>query len=148
MLEIKEIQIENVPKVKSLADMNRDSIGFNPRKKFEEVVEQKRGMVAFENNELVGFVIYRHRKLDSQTTLSEICVREDCRGKGFGKKLIDALIFECQEKKRDFIQLKCPIDLHANKFYEKIGFSHYQTEDGKKRQLNVWRFVVCANQKN
>ncbi|MEQ8678087.1 MAG: GNAT family N-acetyltransferase [Aggregatilineales bacterium] len=142
MLEVKPIQLENIVDVKKLADANRNSLGFIPKKKFEEIVGQKRGTVAFQNDIIVGFVVYRHRKIDSQTTLSEICVHNDYRNQHIGSKLMLSLVQDCEQRSREFIQLKCPVDLAANGFYEKLGFRLHAIEEGKKRQLNVWRLAI------
>lgn len=143
-LEIRPIQEVYICFIKELADQNRESLGFTTKQKFQEVMIQKRGLVAIENEQVVGFVIYRHRKLDTQTTLSEICVTQERRGHHIGKKLIDALVEDCIKKSRAFIQLKCPIDLPANEFYRKLGFKLIAIEDGKKQQLNVWQLLISA----
>lgn len=146
MLEIKPIQIENIDDVKLIADANRTSLGFITKKKFEEIVEQKRGIIALQNNVVVGFVIYRHRKVDSQTTLSEICVHNDYRNQHIGSELIFALVQDCKQRNREFIQLKCPVDLGANRFYERLGFRLHSIEEGKKRQLKVWRLAISLSE--
>ena len=130
--------------MKLLADANRNSISFMTRKKFEEIVDQQRAFVSLFDDTVIGFVVFRHRKLDLQTTLSEICVQHKYRGQGIGTDLIQLLIRDCNQKKRDFIQLKCPIDLPANKFSEPLGFDLHMTEDGRKRKLNVWRLAIAA----
>ena len=142
MAEIRRIQIKDIDPVKALADANRPSLGFNTRKKFEEAVQQQRGFVAIEGEQVIGFVIYRHRKADLQTTLSEICVHNNYRSRSVGGRLFSALIQDCCSKSRSFIQLKCPVDLPANEFYKKVGFELYTTEMGKKRHFNVWRFNI------
>ena len=148
MIVIEHMKLNHISEVKYLADTNRDSLGFNTRRKFEEVVEQSRGMVAIDNNDVIGFVIYRHRKIDNQTTLSEICVHQGHRGRRIGEQLLSALIHECETKSRVFIQLKCPIDLPANKFYKQSGFELFGTEQGKKRPLNVWRLFLPYPQRD
>lgn len=144
MVDVKPISAEYIDSVKSLADANRDSLGFVPRKKIEEIVDQQRCIVALQNNEVIGFLIFRHRKIDLQTTLSDICVQTIHRCKHVGTMLIDELIHDCQQRHREFIQLKCPVDLPANGFYSRLGFDLYTTEDGKKRQLNVWRLAISS----
>jgi len=146
MLEVKLIHAENIDAVKILADANRNSLGFIPKKKFEEIIEQHRGIVATQDDVAIGFVIYRHRKTDLKTTLSEICVHNDYRNQHIGSKLILALIQDCERQSREFIQLKCPIDLAANGFYEKLGFRLHTIEEGKKRQLNVWHLAISPCQ--
>ncbi|GAB4514747.1 MAG: hypothetical protein OHK0046_17270 [Anaerolineae bacterium] len=142
MLQIRRLYTEDTPKVKTLADKNRRELGFNPRQKFEEVASEQRGFVAVYNGDLVGFVIFRHRKIDLQTTLSEICVQADYRHHHIGEALVAQLIKECTEISREYIQLKCPVDLTANRFYARLGFVLYTTESGKRRSLNVWRLAI------
>lgn len=142
MSSIEFISKIHVSDAKKVADANRDALGFITSGKFQEAVEQNRGLVFIENDEVIGFVLYRHRKYDNQTTLSDICVDERYRGKSIGRMLVEALIEDCQEKSREFIQLKCPIDLPANKFYSNLGFKLHDTENGKKRQLNVWHLAI------
>lgn len=128
--------------MKLLADANRESLGFIPRKKLEEIADQQRAFVALYSDVVVGFVIFRHRKRDLQTTLSEICVQHGYMRQGIGTQLIQLLVQDCNQKSRAYIQLKCPVDLQANRFYEHIGFQLHIVEDGKKRQLNVWRLDI------
>lgn len=142
MVNIRRIEPRDVTDVKALADTCREELGFNPRKKFEEVASEQRGLVAFDSLVIAGFVIFRHRKADLQTTLSEICVRETYRHRHIGTDLVTALINLCSQMSREFIQLKCPVELPANEFYRHIGFHLYTTEAGKKRSLNVWRLTV------
>jgi ribosomal protein S18 acetylase RimI-like enzyme len=142
MITVRHIQDTDIQTAKLLADKSRDELGFITRQKFEEAVEQQRGCVALENTQVVGFVLYRHRKLDYQTTLSEICVHKDYRRRHIGEQLVNALIEDCLNKSRHFIQLKCPTDLPANAFYRQLGFELVATEKGKKRSLNIWRLTL------
>jgi ribosomal protein S18 acetylase RimI-like enzyme len=141
---IRTLISSDIPGVKKLADQNRDALGFLPLAKLIEVERDNRALVASKNNTIIGFVLFRHRKIDLQTTLSDICISEDYRNQGIGRMLVDALLIDCGNKLRDFIQLKCPIDLPANIFYERLGFSLHTIEDGKKRQLKVWRLLVSS----
>jgi ribosomal protein S18 acetylase RimI-like enzyme len=131
---------QHVDAMKIMADANRSELGFTLRAQIQEAIEQNRAFVALIDKKLVGFVIYRHRKRDLQTTLAEICISQDYRGRGLGKGLIEALVQECLKMSRAFIQLKCPVDLPANKFYERLGFRNISSESGKSRRLNIWVF--------
>lgn len=142
MITLRHIQDNDIQAAKLLADASRDAVGFITRQKFEEAAKQRRGFVALEDDQVIGFVLYRHRKLDTQTTLSEICVHKDYRGQHIGKRLVNALVQECTKKSRHFIQLKCPTDLPANVFYRQLGFELSATEKGKKRSLNIWRLTL------
>lgn len=142
MSKIEFICETHLDSAKKVADANRDALSFVTRGKFQEAIEQNRGFVAIENNEVIGFVLFRHRKRDKQTTLSDICVDERYRGQNIGRHLIHVLVEDCENKSREFIQLKCPVDLPANKFYSHVGFNLHDIEDGKKRKLNVWRLAI------
>lgn len=134
--------IDHIDAIKALADANRNDLGFILRMQIQEAVEQNRTLVAIVDKQVVGFVIYRHRKNDLQTTLAEICVAKNYRGQGIGTGLMDALVSESTLKSRLFIQLKCPENLPANDFYSKYGFCLSSVEPGKSRRLNIWRFQV------
>jgi ribosomal protein S18 acetylase RimI-like enzyme len=129
---------KDVDAMKKVADASRYELGFILRVQMQEAVEENRAFVTIINNKVVGFVIYRHRKKDLQTTLGEICISQEYRGQGLGKELIRALVQECSNQSRAYIQLKCPVGLHANKFYEHLGFRCISTQPGKSRSLNVW----------
>jgi ribosomal protein S18 acetylase RimI-like enzyme len=133
---------EQVPSMKRIADANRDELGFVNRAKLSQVVTEGRAIVALCDNEVFGFVIFRHRKTDTQTTLSEICLEQGFRGQGYGRGLIDALYSDCIQHSRSYIRLKCPVDLAANAFYERVGFQKVGTEVGRVRQLNIWDLPI------
>lgn len=128
--------------VKAIADANRDALGFLPKMKFQEAIEQERCFVAVEGADILGFVVFRHRKIDLQTTLSDICVDAEKRRQGVGRSLIEKLTYDCEDKDRAFIQLKCPQNLKANQFYQNMGFELATVEEGKSRKLNVWRMPI------
>lgn len=151
--------------IKKIADANKAALGFLPRPKISEAIQQQRVLVLQtepvlnkacpatvrgvewdEGCELAGFVIYRHRKTDKQTTLSDICVTEKWRGGKGGQALMQALVRDCIEHNRDFILLKCPTDLPANYFYEKTGFTRAGIDNGKHRPLNIWRLDINSSE--
>lgn len=131
--------------IKQIADCNRHSLGFLPKPKVEEAVANNRVVVVKTSEEKVlGFVIFRHRKTDKQTTLSDICVDENWRNQGLGTLLLQFLYDECLNLQRDFVQLKCPVDLPANAFYDRLGFVKHSTEEGRSRKLNIWRLAISG----
>ena len=126
--------------VKRIADANKLALGFVTRATLAAGMRHGWLAVAESAGQVVGFVHYRHRK-DSQTTLYEICVVEDWRRKGVGHLLLRALVAECASLQKASLRLKCPQDLQANKFYERLGFLLAGTESGKVRTLNVWELT-------
>lgn len=56
--------------------------------------------------------------------IEDVVVREDCRGKGIGKKLMDALDEFALEKKCEYaILVSSGFRKEAHRFYEKQGFT-------------------------
>ena len=54
--------------------------------------------------------------------LKNIFIKEEYRGKGFGKKVINEL------KKLNYrIELECWYGMPANKFYQELGFENLKT---------------------
>lgn len=139
---VRSAQSNDITLIKKIADANRLALGFLPLVKVSDAVEQQRVLVLQSPHQLAGFVIFRHRKIDQQTTLSDICVANEWRGQAGGKLLMQALYRQCMELDREFILLKCPVDLAANSFYERVGFRHTATEAGRRRPLNVWQLDI------
>ncbi|HIQ06285.1 MAG TPA: N-acetyltransferase [Anaerolineae bacterium] len=124
--------------VKALADANKAAIGFVLRPALVAAIERGWLLVVEAEGAILGFANYRHRR-DQQSTLYEICVAEPYRGQGIGRALMDALVAEAQALGKTWIQLKCPVDLPANRFYQRLGCELIGTEDGRRRPLNIWR---------
>lgn len=144
-MRVRKMQISDIVDVKSIADEHRDSLGFVLQGKIAEAIADNRGFVVTDSQSVVGFVIYRHRKADRQTTLSEIAVTSAYQKRQAGKLLLWQLEDECRKLGRTFIQLKCPSDLPANSFYQRMGYKIHAIQPGKKRELNVWRKPINTN---
>lgn len=128
----------HLDQIKRLADSNRKSLGFVTTQAFLLGIQKQWLLVALQEEKLVGFVHYRHRR-DRQTTVYEICVDKDLRQQGIGQRLLEALLDEAKRAGQDRIFLKCPFDLGANAFYEAVGFEQGEREMGRKRALQVWK---------
>jgi hypothetical protein len=88
---------------------------------------------------IVGFVHFRCCK-DGHATIYEIAVAPDWRGKGVGRKLVEAVCTHARLHSCTRLRLKCPIDLPANGFYQRLGFVRIgiETHDGNRRPLAIW----------
>ena len=93
-------------------------------------------MVAEENGKIIGLVTWLMHGLPKHmlAELDRICLLPECRGKGVGKQLVEALIKDANEvyKKNSFKLRKLYLLCHqsnteAHKFYEKVGFKHETT---------------------
>lgn len=135
---IRRADLNDLDTIKRLADEHKRELGFIVRSALSYSILKGEMFVAISSdNTLCGFVQFRHRK-DAQTTLYNIVVAESARNQSFGCQLIEELIADATRNRQDTVLLKCPIDLPANDFYRKCGFTLKQTEPGKSRPLNVW----------
>jgi N-acetylglutamate synthase-like GNAT family acetyltransferase len=137
---IRHALTEDLDAIKKLADSNKDSIGFVMRSALAFGIEHRWLLVAEHNGQVTGFAHYRHRR-DQQSTLYELCVREESRGQQIGKMLINALLEEARAQGKTCLLLKTPTDLQANGFYKHLGFVKREVQPGKKRDLNVWEMT-------
>lgn len=128
--EVKKAQLDDIDKIKQIADKYTKEIGFVLKPALEENCNKGTLVVAKQGERVLGFCNYNKRKADGVNVIYEICVDTRYRGNGIARKMINFLDRP--------IRLKCPVDNESNNFYAAIGFSHVDVEQGKKRQLNVW----------
>ncbi|NES17894.1 MAG: GNAT family N-acetyltransferase [Symploca sp. SIO3E6] len=89
----------------------------------------------------IGFAHFHHRR-DGQTTIYSIAVVPECQGLGWGRLLFYRVLCSSIEAGCNRIFVKCPVDLKANSFYERLGFKLIGTDPGKKRPLNCWEYKI------
>ena len=96
-------------------------------------------IVALENEKIIGLITWLIHGLPKHGLfeLDRICMLPESRGKGVGKKLVDALIndarlwFEAQGSRiRKLYLLTHEDNTSAHIFYEKVGFTHETTLTG------------------
>jgi N-acetylglutamate synthase-like GNAT family acetyltransferase len=127
--------------LKTLADRYKNELGFVRRGALFESIKNGQLMVAERSGQKVGFIQFHHRR-DGQTTIHNIIVAPDQHGKGIGSALISYLSKRCRALGQHSIALKCPVNLNANSFYERVGFTIVAQEPGKLRSLNIWRLSL------
>jgi ribosomal protein S18 acetylase RimI-like enzyme len=137
LIDVRKPIADDLSSIKQLADRYRNEIGFVLRPALVKSIVEQEIFAAFARDNLIGFIHYHHRR-DLQTTLYHIAVASEQHLNGIGRKLIDNLYSEAKSRGQSNITLKCPIDLSANKFYERCGFMLTSVEPGKHRQLCVW----------
>lgn len=93
-------------------------------------------IVAEDDGKIIGLITWLIHGLPKHglCELDRICLLTECRGKGIGKQLFEALIKEADEKygKNGFKLRKLYLLTHADNkdahaFYEKVGFKHETT---------------------
>ncbi len=120
-MEVRWAKKRDLKAVKKLADEHRHELGFVRSASLEEAINEHRLLVAVDSSpvprpssRIIGFVHYRCCK-DGHTTIYEIAVTSQWRGRGFDKVLINAII---EEAKKHGCQTLCShIDFTANGFY-------------------------------
>ena len=138
---IRKATQEDLDAIKALADTHRYELGFVRRPALAEAVDRREVLVAYDCQDLVGFAEYRHRQ-DAQTTMYHIVVKQEYRGQGIGRALMEALRDEAQFEGKQVVRLKCPADLAANCFYKSVGYRLVGEETGKRRSLIIWELPI------
>jgi len=132
---------KNIAAVKRLADDNRTALGFVVKASLEAQLRRRGLLVCDHKGKVVGFVSFHHRR-DGWTTIYDVCVEDNHRGRGLGRALIGSVERESLRAGQIGIRLKCPVDLPANGFYARLGFTRIGVENGKRRPLVVWEKVL------
>lgn len=86
--------------------------------------------VVRENKEIVGMavlaLIYRPEGIAAR--VEDVVVRDDQRGKGYGRLLLEKLVERAKVRDAKVVQLTSnPARAAANALYQKLGFSIHQT---------------------
>jgi ribosomal protein S18 acetylase RimI-like enzyme len=103
-------------------DMNKDELRKELCNKFD--AENLNLIVILEDDKIVGYTEYvikerAKKKIDIQ----EIAIIKKCRGKGYGKKLINKVIEIGKHEKCDRIELNCwMFNKNGLDFYRHLGF--------------------------
>ena len=103
---------------------------------FNELEKEFHYIVAIEDNEILGLVTWLVHGLPKHGLfeLDRICILGSSRGKGIGKKLVNALIEDANgwyinrnEQARKLYLLTHEDNTNAHLFYERVGFKHETT---------------------
>lgn len=75
-----------------------------------------------------GTLCVKHTPEFASAEVESVVVSSQCRGKGYGKQLLTALIATAEKLKVHHIKLTSnPKRLAANKLYQALGFERYET---------------------
>lgn len=126
----------DIDTIKRIANQYKNELGFVNKAALRDSVARFTLFVAEYMGAVVGFV-NSYRRKDGWNTIYEIAVDKAHRGEGIGRALLDAVPRP--------VRLKCTVDNAANEFYAAQGMALVRTEQGKKRQLNVWERQIVDN---
>lgn len=122
--------VEDIPAIERIARQYPQGLGFVRRVALLEAISKGNLKIATYDTQIIGFA-HGHKRRDGITTIREIGVHRDYKHLGAGRSMIDSFA--------GTLRLKCTTDNPANEFYQRIGFTCIDTENGRKRELNVWQ---------
>lgn len=128
---------QDIPDIRVLLKANHAAFGFIPVVALQESIRRGEVIVAANHKDILGMARYHHRR-DGVTTLHEIAVTPGHQGQGIGRSLLEHLEGEARARGQTHVRLKCPVDLPANGFYARLGFTRVAIEEGKRRPLAMW----------
>lgn len=138
---VRKATMADLDVLKNLADAHKHELGFVLRPALAKSIAQGEVITAEIGEDVVGFAEYHNRR-DAQTTLYHIVVQTKHRRRGIGRSLVEALVRGAHEQEKDIVQLKCPRDLEANQFYQRMGFVCVEVQPNKRRDLLIWRLEL------
>jgi hypothetical protein len=127
-----------------LAKKNSEALSFIPTPRIEEYHAAGQLLLATENGEPCGFLIYGAGW--PMLKIYQACVQYDARRRNAGLEMVGRLERIAQADQRD-ISLWCADDLEANDFWRAAGFKLVgQREGGRRRgrKHNAWVKAVAA----
>src|SRR5438552_6929565 len=111
-----------IEQVISLGDKNSKTLGLFPREAFYESAFRKQIIIAYQNNKLEGYLLYRVVKTKNKLAITHLCIDEAARGKGIAELLLNELIQKFGKAVRG-IGLNCRKDYtKASDLWERFGF--------------------------
>ncbi len=92
-----------------------------PEEEFDEKVRTRRGLVYTERGQILG-VLRWNLFWDSLPFCTLLYIREDCRGKGYGRALMDRWEGEMAARGHGLVLTSTQADEMAQHFYRKLGY--------------------------
>lgn len=129
----------DIPFIKQLTDRHRKELGFINNAILKEAQQQHQIRIIEDGGVFIGFIRFRIRK-DEVAVIYDIVVEPKRRG--YGTQLIQDFEAIVKDVGKQYIRLKCPVELEANSFYKKMKFHLIGTEIGKRKGLNIWQRVI------
>lgn len=128
----------DIAAIKSIAASERHALGFVHRQSLQRAIDRDEVLVASRGGSLVGFC-QLYRRADGVLSIYHIAVAKPYQGEGIGRQLLERVRADATTSHVSVIRLKCPMDLPANGFYDRVGFTNVRVEPGVVRPLNVWQ---------
>lgn len=153
--KVEVARMEHLYAAKTLADKHKHELGFINQAILRKAIEAnsllvvpllvdtaKLESIAVQTTAAVAGFVHFYVRRDSVVTLYSIVVAETYRNVGIGRRLFEELVSVATACGKTEICLKCPSELTANTFYERLGLRVSCVETGKHRPLNVWTYTI------
>jgi GNAT superfamily N-acetyltransferase len=129
-----------VGRINTIADQNRDELGFLPHAAYRDLALKGQLWVVttLNFNSILGYVAYGGSA--SALKISQLYVEPSRRGGGIGSSLLAALKEKARISHRQIVTARVAADLAANQFWEKQGFYVIRQIAGGKasgRTINI-----------
>jgi ribosomal protein S18 acetylase RimI-like enzyme len=126
-----------------LAQENSEALSYIPSPRLEEYARNGQILMAHENGEPCGFLIWGAGW--PVMRVYQACIQYDARRREHGYTLVKRLLAIAEKRGVDSIMLRCANDLDSNEFWKAAGFTFAgQVPGGERRgrMLNIWRFTM------
>ena len=128
-------------RIKELGKKNASTLGFMPQGAFEDYAKSRCIIIAYDDEKLMGYLMYRIVPRYSRINIVHLCVADDFRGKGVSKQLLDTLKEKYNHRYRG-IQISCRKDFaHATAVWERNGFislKDIRSRSLEEHYLSLW----------
>lgn len=134
------------PDVMALGKKNSTSLGFMPDGGFEDHANKSAIIIAHNDADLCGYLMFREVPRYSRVNIAHLCVNDEFRGQKVTSKLLDALRQKYYSKYSG-IALSCREDYAtASKVWENYGFvskGKVRSRSLDEHYLNKWWYDFC-----
>ncbi len=120
-------------KVIILGKRNSKTLGMFPEGAFRDHARKKLIFAAVEDDQLLGYILFRLTQSKRIICITHLCVEPDHRNKGIAKELLNTVKAAYSGMFKG-ISLNCRKDyVEASKFWEKYGFKAMQTNRSRSK---------------
>lgn len=125
--------------VVALGDANSATLGQLPYAVFEEAASAGCLLAATQASDVIGYALFALRKRRHEVSLTHLCVRDDLRGTGTARRLVEEIVRLHPDRRG--IRLRCRIDYAAHEMWPLLGFEEWSRRRGRSRaghMLAIW----------
>lgn len=126
-----------------LHKQNAKTLGMFPEGAFVEHARKRWLFGAFEDEKLIGYLLFRITKRTGMLNITHLCIKSDCRRSGVANKLLDLVKAKYENMLRG-MRLSCRKDYgEASSLWKSYGFLPYSIIRSRSKEENyliVWYY--------